>query len=461
MLKHAAFALGAALALAGTAEAAAPFPAETFTLDNGLQVVVLPNHRAPIVSTMVWYKVGAADEVAGKSGLAHFLEHLMFKGTKTVPPGEFAKIVAANGGNDNAFTTQDYTGYFENLAADRLELAIKLEADRMTGLVLTDAVVLPEREVILEERRTRIDNSALALFEEQIDAALYLNQPYHKPTIGWESEMNGLTTDDALAFYRRWYAPNNAVLVIAGDAETSRVRELAEKYFGPLQRHDVPARFRVAEPPKVAAITLSMTSPRVGSASWSRTYLAPSYNSGKGREAYALQLFGEIFGGNATSRLYRAVVLDKGLAYGAGTEYSPQLMGLASFTVYAQPKTGIAAADIDAAVTAQVRQVLKDGVTGAELDGAKRRLQANMIYNFDSLSGTARLVGAAIASGRTLDDVLEWSDRIQAVTLDEVNAAARNVIHDDVAVTGILLPAPGTHAPSAGLPPVRSDGAVQ
>ena len=385
----------------------------------------------------------------------------MFKCTKNISPCEFAKIVSSNGGNDNAFTTQDYTAYFENLAADRLELAIKLESERMTGLVLTDAVVLPEREVIIEERRTRIDNSPQALFEEQIEAALYLNQPYRKPTIGWESEMQGLTTDDALAFYRKWYAPNNAVLVIAGDVETSKVRELAQKYFGPLERRAVPARSRVAEPPKVAAITLSMSSPRVGSPSWSRSYLAPSRNFGKTEETHALQLFAEILGGSATSRLYRALVLDKSLAYGAGTDYSPQLLGLATFTVYAMPKKDVAIADLEAEVKSQMQKVLKDGVTQAELDNAKKRLEANALYAQDSLSGTARMVGGALVTGRTLDDVLDWSDRIDAVTLAQVNDAARDVIHDDVAVTGILTPTPGSHAPAAGLPPVGGGGSVQ
>ena len=226
------------LVLLGTlpALAAKRFEAESFTLSNGLQVAVIPNHRAPIVTQMIWYKIGGADEARGKSGIAHFLEHLMFRGTKETPPGAFSRIIAENGGRENAFTTHDYTAFFQNVAADRLELVMKLEAERMTGLVINDAVLLPERKVIIEERLMRIDNSPPALLREQLDTALFLHHPYRIPVIGWEHEMRGLSTHDALDFYHRWYAPNNAVLVIAGDVTPARVHELAEKYYGPFHR---------------------------------------------------------------------------------------------------------------------------------------------------------------------------------------------------------------------------------
>jgi zinc protease len=445
--RAAAMLLAAALCGAGSARAAPAFPADTFTLANGLQVVVLPSHRAPIVVHMVWYKAGAADETPGKSGIAHFVEHLMFKGTTTMEPGEFARTVAANGGNDNAFTTHDYTAYYENLSADRLPLAMKLESDRMANLVLSDDVVLPEREVILEERRTRIDNSPQALLDEQIDAALYLNEPYHRPTIGWESEMHGLTTGDALAFYRTWYWPNNAVVVIAGDVDTGKVRALAEQYYGPLPSHPVPRHPQLEEPPKVAAIQLSMTSALAGSPTWSRSYLAPSYNYGKTEDAYALQLLAEILGGSATSRLYRDLVEGKGLALDAGAYYDPSSRGLSSFSVYCEPKKQAAIDTAVAEIEKQLQLVLKDGVTASELDKAKKRLQARLVYEQDSLGATARLVGVALATGRTLDDVEAWPDRIGAVTAEQVAAAARDVIHDDVGVTGYLRPAPNAGAP--------------
>ena len=220
--------LAAALLLARPAEARL-FDPETFTLDNGLTVVVVPNHRMPVVSHMVWYKVGAADEDPGKSGLAHLLEHLMFKGTPSVPPGMFSKIIARNGGRDNAFTTSDYTGYFQNVAADRLELVMRMEADRMANLTLDRETVETERAVVLEEWRMRVGNSPEGRLSQQMEAALFLNSPYHRPVIGWQSEIARLDRDDALAFYRRWYAPNNAVLVVAGDVDAATVRPLAEK----------------------------------------------------------------------------------------------------------------------------------------------------------------------------------------------------------------------------------------
>jgi zinc protease len=418
------------------------FNAETFTLANGLQVVVIENHRAPIVTQMIWYKVGSADERRGKTGLAHFLEHLMFKGTKETPPGGFSRLVAQNGGRENAFTTSDYTAYFQNVAADRLELVMKLESERMTGLQLNDAVVLPERDVIVEERHTRIDNSPAALLNEQINAALFLNHPYHNPVIGWEHEMRGLTTADALDFYRTWYAPNNAVLVVGGDVTLATVRALAEKYYGPLPMRSVPERRRAEEPPKVASERLVMKSPRAGEPSWSRSYLAPSYRLGETQYAYALQVLAEALGGGATSRLYRKLVLERNVALGAGAFYNPGALDYATFGFYATPQKGIAIADLEAALEAEVKEVLKEGLAQDEVERAKQHMQQQAVYARDSLDGPARIIGGALVTGRPLDDVETWPQHIGAVTLDQVNAAARLVIHDDTAVTGVLLPEP-------------------
>jgi zinc protease len=418
------------------------FNAATFTLANGLQVVVIENHRAPIATQMIWYKVGSADEQRGKTGIAHFLEHLMFKGTKEVPGGEFSHIIARNGGRENAFTSFDYTAFFQNVAADRLELVMKLESDRMTGLVLSDDVVLPERDVIIEERHTRIDNSPSALLSEQINAALFLNHPYHNPVIGWEREMRGLTTEDALAHYRTWYAPNNAVLVIGGDVTLDQVRALAEKYYGPIPPRPVPLRHRVGEPPKVAATRLVMKSARAGEPSWSRSYLAPSYVAGEKQYAYALQVLAEALGAGATSRIYRLLVLDKGVALSAGAFYDPGALDLATFGIYATPRKDASIADLEAALEADLKTVLKDGLTQAEVDRAKRHMQQEAVYARDSLDGPARIIGAALATGRSLEDVESWPQHIGAVTLDEVNAAARLVIHDEIGVTGVLLPEP-------------------
>jgi zinc protease len=418
------------------------FEAHQFTLANGLQVVVIPNHRAPIATQMVWYKVGAADEPRGKSGIAHFLEHLMFRGTKIVPPGAFSRIVAQNGGRDNAFTTRDYTAFFQNVAADRLDLVMRLEADRMANLVITDAVVKPERDVIIEERRQRIDNVPAALFDEQLQTALFLHHPYRIPTIGWEHEMHGLDTADAREFYHRWYAPNNAVLVIAGDVTPEHVKALAEKYFGPIPARAVPPRQRVSEPPKVAAARLTMKSPRVSEISWTREFLAPSYRAGDKQYAYALQVLAEVLGGSAVSPLYKGLVIDKKLALSANAFYDPNALDSATFGFSARLKSGVSVEQFEAAFDAILKAALDRGITTDEVERAKLRMQSSAAYARDSLSGPARIVGAALAIGRSLDDVESWPERIGAVTLDQVYEAAKLVIRDDIAVTGVLQPGP-------------------
>jgi zinc protease len=420
--------------------AAQKFDVESFTLANGMQIVVLPNHRVPAVTQTVWYRIGAADDPRGKSGIAHFLEHLMFKGTKTTAPGEFSKLVAQAGGRDNAFTAADYTGYHQTVASDRLELLMRLESDRMTGLVLDDSEVRSERDVVLEERRMRVDNEPAALLREQLMATLFLNGSYRMPTIGWETEIRRLGTEDALAFYRQWYAPNNAVLVVTGDVDTEEVRLLAEKYFGPIPPRPLPGRVRLDEPPHRAAARLEMRSARVAQPSWRRLYLAPSYQAGDTQHAYALQVLADILGGGAGSRLYQNLVLNDGVALSAGADYSPTTLGLTTFSVYAVPKAGISMADLEAAVEAQLRQIAEQGVTPDEVRRAQQRMQAAAIYARDSLAGPANIVGAALSTGRTLDDVALWPDRIGVVTPAQIREAARAVFVERNSVTGILLP---------------------
>ncbi len=431
-----------ALGLAWTVAAASAgvFNPESFTLANGLQVVVIPNHRAPIAIQMVWYRVGAADDPAGKSGIAHFLEHLMFKGSKDIPPGAFSKIVARNGGQDNAFTSQDYTAYFQRVAKDRLELVMKLEADRMTGLVLTDAEVLPERDVVLEERRSRTDNNPSAQLYEHTRAALYMNHPYRVPVIGWKSEIEGLTTADAIAFYRRHYAPNNAILIVAGDVTAAEIRPLAEKYYGPIPRREIPPRVRATEPEQRAARRVVLKSPQVRQPSWSRTYLAPSYTTATGGDAYALQVLAEIMGGGATSRLYRSLVVEQGVAASAGAWYSSDGLDSGTFGVSGSPRPGTEIAAVEAALTAQIKALLSDGVSADEVARAKRSLLAGAIYVRDSLRAGPNIFGRALTSGRTIADVESWPDRIGEVTAEAVNAAAKKVFRDNRSVTGVLLP---------------------
>jgi len=298
------------LALSLPAARAQVFEPETAMLDNGMQVVVITNERLPVVSHMVWYRVGGADEPRGRSGIAHFLEHLMFKGTTNAPEGEFSEAIRRVGGQENAFTSYDYTAYFQNVPVSALEEMMRFEADRMVNLDLEESDIGPERDVILEERRSRVDNNPAALFREQVQAATYLHYPYRIPLIGWQHEMAELGLDDALAFYERWYAPGNAILVVSGDVTLAEVMPMAERTYGRIPAREIAPRERAVEPPQLAARRLDMTSDQVAEPSFSRRYLAPGYLWGEREYAYPLQVLAEILSGGATSRLYRALVVE-------------------------------------------------------------------------------------------------------------------------------------------------------
>ncbi len=418
------------------------FDPETFTLDNGMQVVVVSNHRAPIVTHMVWYKVGAADESAGESGNAHFLEHLLFKGTKTLAPGEFSRIIAENGGRENAFTSQDYTAYFQTVARDRLEIMMKHEADRMTNLVLTDEVVLPERDVVIEERRSRTDNNPSAKLFEAMNAALYLNHPYRLPVIGWQHEIEELNTETALAFYKKWYAPNNAILIVAGDVTAEEVRPLAEKYYGVIPARAVPERKRIIEPPQSSARRVVHKSPRVRQPALAITYLAPSYRRGASEHAYALQVLDEVLSGGSTSRLYKSLVVEQKLAVSVGSNYSASSLDLSDFGFYASPQPGVDMETLEAALRAEIELVLEKGITEKELASAQRRKRADSVYVRDDLGTAPRIIGMSLATGRTIEEIEAWPDLIDKVTTEQVLEAARAVFRDESSVTGLLLPKP-------------------
>lgn len=421
---------------------AAVFNPQTATLDNGMQVVLVENHRAPVVTHMVWYKVGSADEPQGVSGIAHFLEHLMFKGTDDIAPGDFSKIVARNGGNDNAFTSWDYTGYFQNIARDRLDLVMEMEADRMANLKLSDDVVLPERDVIIEERRSRLDTSPGALLGEQMRASLYMAHPYGRSIIGWRHEMEQLTTEDALEFYQNWYAPNNAILVVAGDITMDELLPMAEKYYGVIPRGKDMTRNRVQEPVQHAPRKVTMRDPQVGQASWSRYYLAPSYNT-DAADAAPLDVLSEIIGSGTTSRFFKSLVVDQQLASSVGTFYNPVAVDLATFGVYGVPRGDVELADLEQAIEAEIDKVVADGVTQDELDRAKQKLLDSAVFARDSLSAGARVLGQSLAVGLSVDQVESWPDRISAVTVDQVNDAAKRVFDDKRSVTGWLMPPEG------------------
>ena len=448
-MKRAATAAVIALLLAATAPVrAADTPefaasATTFTLANGLQVVVIPDHRAPVVTHMVWYRVGAADDPLGKSGIAHFLEHLMFKGTKAHPEGEFSSRVEAVGGDDNAFTTEDYTAYHQTVARQHLKLMMEFEADRMANLEITDAALLPERQVILEERGTRIDNSPGARLGVAMDAALYQNSHYRIPTIGWASEMATLERADALALYDRYYTPNNAVVVVAGDVTEGEVKTLAEATYGKLvRRAEPPPRVRLQEPPSDAARLVTLTDARVTQPSFRRLYLAPSEHTGKPGEAEALSVLADILGGGSTSRLYRQLVVGEGMAASIDASYDSGQIGDTSFGLYGTPRGNTSVEQLGAAIDKVLGELIDKGVTDQELARAKERVRASVIYSEDSPRTLANAVGAALATGDTLAELQAWPERIAAVTAEDVQAAARRYIAAHNSVTGYLLPKP-------------------
>ena len=425
-------------ALAGPAVAAAAV--QQFTLDNGMLVVVVPDHRTPVVTHMLWYRIGAADDPFGKSGIAHFLEHLMFKGTAKHPAGRFSQQIAAVGGQENAFTSYDYTGYFQRVSRENLGAMMDFEADRMTGLVLSEDVIASERNVILEERNQRIDNDPSARLSEQVQAAQYLNHPYHRPSIGWRHEMETLNREDALAFYRHYYQPDNAFLVVAGDVTLDEVKALAEKTYGKIERRTpIGPRIRPQEPPQIAARRLTFADLRVTQPSLQRSYLVPSSTTAQDNEGDALEMLSYVLGGGANSRLYRALVVEKRLATTAGSWYQGTSLDDTRFGIYGTPAAGVPLDKLEAAVDAEVDAMLDTGPTAEELERSKSRMIADFVYAQDNQSQLVRLYGASLATGSTVRAVLERPERLRAVTAEQVRDVARRYLDKRRSVTGYLV----------------------
>ena len=411
-----------------------------FTLDNGLQVVVIEDHRAPVVVHMLWYRAGSSDEPAGVSGIAHFLEHLLFKQTKTLEAGEFSRVVAENGGSDNAFTSKDFTAYFQRVAADRLDLMMQMEADRMVNLDLSEEDILTEREVIIEERNQRVENSPGALFREQTTAALFLNHRYGVPVIGWRHEMEKLSLSDALDFYRQYYAPNNAVLVVAGDVVPDEVRQLAEKNYGPLPANpQLGPRARPQEPPQIAARRLSYRDERVAQPYMTRSYLAPERDPGDQSTAAALTLLAEILGGGQTSVLTQKLQFETSTAVYAAAFYDGLSLDDSSFGFAVVPSAEVTLQAAEEALDQALADFFEAGVDLEQLERIKTQFAASDIYARDNVQGLANSYGAALTSGLGLNDIHAWPDIIQAVTAQDIMAAAKDVLRDAGSVTGWLM----------------------
>ena len=432
----------AALLLAGPQQLSAAAPAVEFWLENGMQVVVIEDHRSPAVTHMVLYRVGAADEPPGKSGIAHFVEHMMFRGTENYGPGEIDRIVESVGGVQNAFTTPDNTGYYQRVAAEHLETVMELESDRMDGLLVTAEDVATERNVVLEERNERTDSNPDAQFAEQRRAALYLNHPYGIPTIGWRHEIEALGLDDILEFYRRHYAPNNAILVVAGDAEPEEVLRLAKKHYG---AHEASAeefsRARRQEPPHRSARRMSMSDPRVAQPYLVRSYLAPERDPGDQEAAAALTILAEMLGGGGINSIFsQELELQAEKAIYTSASYGGGSIDDASFVLFALPKDGVPLEELEAEMDRVIADFLENEVDEEHLARIKAQLRAAWIYGLDDVQGLGFEYGKALANGLSIKDVEEWPAVLAAVTADDIIEAATAVFNLDNSVTGWMMP---------------------
>jgi zinc protease len=408
-------------------------------LDNGLDIVVIPDHRAPVVTHMVWYRNGSADDPLGKSGIAHFLEHLMFKGTKNNPQGKFSQLIADLGGQENAFTSNDFTAYFQRVAKDHLKVCMDYEADRMVNLVLSDDVVAPERDVVLEERRMRTDSDPADQLNEAVQAALYTHHPYGTPVIGWSHEIQSLDRNDALAYYSRFYTPENAILIVAGDVEPEEVIDLAGSIYGKIPaRGAAPTRLRPHEPEPRAYRQVTLADQKVEQPSYQRVYMVPSYHTAEHGEAEALEVLAHLLGGGPTSLLFKTLVLDEKIAVNAGAHYAGTALDNTRFYLFAVPAAGVALEKLDSAIDRVIARLAKTGADPADLVRSKTRLVADAIYAQDSQATLARWYGASLATGLSLDDVAQWSARIESVSAENV-LRALHWLEKRRGVTGFLM----------------------
>jgi zinc protease len=425
--------------------------ASEFLLANGMQVVVIPDRRAPVITHVVWYRIGGADNIAGQSGLAHFLEHLMFKSTARLKTGELSNVVARLGGRDNAVTTHDATYYFQRLPKEHLKTAMTMEADRMRNLKLIDQEVATERQVVIQERRSVVDSKPLAILDELISASLYLNHPYRVPVIGWGPEIPKLSRELALEFYNRFYAPNNAILIVAGDVTEAEVKKLAQDTFGrvrPLAGLVRPPR--PIEPPPLAARRIELLDPRAGTLSMQRFYVAPSYKTAAPGEAEAIDVLVTILGDGPTSRLYQQLVEERSVAANAGATYSGVALDGGTINVYAVAGDGVTQGALEQGIDTVLAQFVKDGPSEEELEQAKSSLIASYIYTADNQASLAQRYGANLVIGRTIADIEERPERLGRVSAADVKKAAAKYLNLQSSVTGFLIPQADANEAAAG-----------
>ena len=410
-----------------------------FALANGMQVVVIPDHRAPVVTQMLWFKVGAVDDPPGISGLAHFFEHMMFRGTKSVPGDQFAQIIAKNGGELNAFTTHDYTAFYEQIASDRLKLAMDMEADRIANLDLSDNNVVTERNVVLEERRMRVENNPQSLAAEQISAALHLSHPYGRPVIGWANEVGRIDTVAARDFYKHHYAPNNATLIIAGDVTPDQARLLAQSEYGKVPARELQLRAEFTEPPRLAETRMDIVRPDVEVPVFERIYRVASYAQAAPGQAEGLEMLAQTLGGDQNAALYRVLVEEKKLATDAGASYNGYARDAAEFSVYAVPRSGVSLDAVEKAIDQVLANFAAAPQKASDMNRARTQLVASVTYRRDSQQEMATAYGVALMIGLTADDVNDWPNRIRAINAEDVRKAAGSLDRKN-AVSATLRP---------------------
>lgn len=423
---------------------AAAAQGDTFetVLENGMKIVVKEDHRAPVVVSQVWYRIGSTDEFNGTTGVAHVLEHMMFKGTPSVPPGEFSKIIATSGGRDNAFTNRDYTTYFQQLRSDKLELALKMEADRMANLNFSDEDFKKEIQVVMEERRLRTEDKAHAIVYEQLVATAFGTHPYRRPVIGWMNDLENMQPDDARAWYKRWYGPNNATLVIVGDVEANNVFALAQKYFGPLPAKPLPARKPQTEPEQRGIKRINVKAPA------QLPYIAMAYHAPrltdleKDWEPFALEVLMGVLDGNESARLNKALVREQRIASNVGAGYDPVERGPAMIIIEGTPSDGKTAAELEAALRAELEKIKTDGVTELELERVKTQVIAGQVYGLDSMFGQAMQIGSTENAGFSWRDRQRALEKLKQVTVDQVKQVAQRYLQDDQLTVAVLDPQP-------------------
>ena len=422
------------------------FNAQSFTLDNGLEVIIVPNDRAPVITSMIWYKVGAADEPQGLSGMAHYFEHLMFKGTEKLSPGEFSRIVKKLGGNDNAFTGQDFTAYFQTIAVQHLDKMLAMEADRMINLRVPQEHFDSEKKVVIEERRQRTENEPKGLFAEQMRSALFVNHPYGTPVIGWMNEIEGYEWDDVKIFYDKWYAPNNAIIIISGDVTAKTARPLIEKHFANLKPKDIPKkRIRPKVPKAIGDTKMTLHHATIRQPSFTKMFIAPSFQHHK-KDALALQVMEQILSGGATTRLYKKLVVEEKKAISANFSYNATALDYGTISLSATPTDDNQDLDnLIQDIENEIQSIIDDGVSPQELNDAKQQLIDSAVYARDSLSGPAMIIGQNITTGSTLDDIENWPEMIKAITAEDIQNAAATYLNFQnpwlrPPVTGYLYP---------------------